>query len=333
MIVLELEEVCKSFRSGLLGARRRILSGLTLSLEQGEVFGFLGHNGAGKTTTIKLILGFLRPDSGRISILGSTGAVRRTRERIGYLGENVGLYPFLDAEETLRFMGKLFRMDRRTIESRSRRLLELVGMADRSKLKVKKYSKGMRQRLGIAVALFNDPDLLLLDEPYSGLDPLGRRQLKDILLGLKKEGKTILLSSHIAPDVEAICDRVGILKNGKIARFLDLTDLYRAGSGEVEVSASGVSADMLASAVAGVEVVHSHGETAILRCRGEEILKGLIASIYSSGGTLQEVRRFKPTLEEFLVATLEEREEKTSGEATGDSAEAERKEPSFSMPR
>ncbi|MBI4720836.1 MAG: ABC transporter ATP-binding protein, partial [Chitinivibrionia bacterium] len=261
-------------------------------------------NGAGKTTTIKLVLGLLKLETGRISIFGSTGATREARRRIGYLNEDVGLYPYLNADETLQLAGELFRIERPVLKVRKARLLDAVGLAEKARVKVKNYSKGMRQRLGVAVALINNPDLLLLDEPYTGLDPIGRKQLKDLFLSLKGEGKTVLLSSHIAPDVEAVCDRVGILKNGSIAKFLTVSELYEAGSGEVEVTASGISAGTLTSTVAGVREVYSGPDLVVVKCAGEAMLKMLISTIYSYDGAVLEVKPAKASLEECLVEAL-----------------------------
>ncbi len=306
MAVLELEGICKSFRHGLSGRKRQVLSNLSFCLEQGEVFGFLGHNGAGKTTTIKLILGLLRPDRGRISVLGCPGATRRARERIGYLCEDVGLYPQFTADEMLQMSGELFSIDRAILKERKERLLELVGLAGERRVKIKRYSKGMRQRLGVAVTLLNEPDLLLLDEPYSGLDPVGRRQLREILLALKEAGKTILLSSHIVPDVEAVCDRVGILNRGSISKFLNLKQVYATKANAVEVTSSGVDSDRIRSEVAGIEVVMDRREAVIARCKGEPALRHLITVVHELGGAVLEVKPLRFSLEDHLLETIEE---------------------------
>ena len=216
MAILELHGIKKAFRTGFLGIRTPVLTGLDLTVEAGEVYGFLGHNGAGKSTTMKVVLGLLKPDAGRVVVFGKDGANRETRARIGYLGEEVGLYPHVTALESLTLVGDLCGMSRAHSRTRAHELIDLVGLDDKRVLKVKHYSKGMRQRLGIATALMNDPELLLLDEPYSGLDPIGRRQFRELLVSLKEQGKTILMSSHIVPDVEAVCDRVGILSDGVI---------------------------------------------------------------------------------------------------------------------
>jgi ABC-2 type transport system ATP-binding protein len=310
MPVLELEGIDKSFRRGLTGRKRQILSGLSFQLERGEVFGFLGHNGAGKTTTIKLILGLLRPDRGRISILGCSGATREARRRIGFLCEDVGLYPQLTAEEMLRLSGELFSIGRERLEDRKERLLDLVGLKDERRVKIKRYSKGMRQRLGVAVTLLSEPDLILLDEPYSGLDPVGRRQLRKILLTLKEAGKTILLSSHIVPDVEAVCDRVGILHRGRMSRFLDLKQVYAGKANAVEVTASGVDAAQLAAEVSDIEIVMDRREAVITRCNGEPVLRRLISAVYALGGAVLEVKPLRFSLEDHLLETIVEGSDK-----------------------
>jgi ABC-2 type transport system ATP-binding protein len=225
MTILELDKITKSYFSGLLGKKRRVLSDLSLEITQGEVFGLLGHNGAGKTTTMRVILGLLRPDAGQVRLFGRNGASQEARGRIGYLGDESGLYPQFNADETIQYMGGLFRLKGRVLAERKASLLKLVGLTTHAGMKVKRYSKGMRQRLGIAIALLNDPELLILDEPYSGLDPIGRRLVRKLLLNLKDEGKTIVLCSHIVPDVEAVCDRVGILRNGQIRKCLALKDI------------------------------------------------------------------------------------------------------------
>jgi ABC-2 type transport system ATP-binding protein len=215
MSILKLEDIHKTYRRGFLARKNQVLKGVSLSLDKGEVYGFLGHNGAGKSTTIKLALGLLKPDGGRISVFGEDGMTTANRGRIGYLSEEIGLYPHLSGVEMLRLAGELFRLRSPVLASRIDELLVAVGLDGDRKLRIKHYSKGMRQRLGIAASLINDPELLLLDEPYGGLDPVGRRQLRELLLTLKDRGKTILLSSHIVPDVEAVCDRVGILSGGR----------------------------------------------------------------------------------------------------------------------
>jgi len=193
----------------------RAVDGLTLSLTEGEILGFLGTNGAGKTTTIKMLLGLIPPDAGRIDVIGADPRRADARRRIGYMPETAYYYPFLNAQELLQFYGGLCGMDKPTIRKRSAELLEKVGLAHAGKRQLKTYSKGMLQRAGIAQALLHDPDLLILDEPFTGLDPLARIQFRDLILELKQAGKTVFFSSHELSEAELICDRVAIMKEGK----------------------------------------------------------------------------------------------------------------------
>jgi len=306
MTVLELDSVTKSYSKGILGRKRPILEGLSLRIERGEVFGLLGHNGAGKTTTIRVILGLLRPEAGRVRLFDEDGVGRRALSRIGFLGEEAGFYPFLSGEETLRMTGEIFGIPRDVLRERTQRLLTAVGLQAKCRQKVKSYSKGMRQRLGIAVALMNDPEFLVLDEPYTGLDPLGRRQLRKLLLSLKEQGKTILMSSHIVPDVEAVCDRVGILAGGKIQRCLALREIYQQKKTPVEVTAAGVDPRNFERPGSGIELVYENPEAVVFRCEGGGVVKQIISKVYAFGGEIIEIKPLKFNLEDYLLETLTE---------------------------
>ena len=193
----------------------KAVDGLSLSLAPGEVMGFLGTNGAGKTTTIKMLLGLLAPSAGSIKVFGGSPSDPRVRARIGYMPEIATYYPYLNACELLSFYGGICGLDSSTVKRRTGELLEAVGLADAAKRPLKTYSKGMLQRAGIAQALLNDPDLLVLDEPFTGLDPLARIRFRELLLGLRKSGKTVFFSSHELGETELICDRVAIMKKGR----------------------------------------------------------------------------------------------------------------------
>jgi ABC-2 type transport system ATP-binding protein len=194
----------------------RALEGLNLTIGRGEVFGLLGPNGSGKSTTIKLLLGLIFPSSGTATILGQPTGNTVINERIGFLPEESYLYRFLNGEEILKFYGRLFKIDRRTLNKRVPELLDIVGLdAKARKRKLREYSKGMARRIGLAQALINNPELILLDEPTTGLDPIGTREMKDLILSLKNQGKTVLLCSHLLADVQDVCDRVTILFRGK----------------------------------------------------------------------------------------------------------------------
>jgi len=209
--------------------RKRVLAvdHLDLDIHRNEVFGLLGPNGSGKTTTIKMLLGLLYPTRGRISVLDRPPTDVRVKERIGYLPEESYLYRFLDARETLDYYGRLFRIPRADRRRRVEQLLEMVGLTRQARRRVGEYSKGMARRIGLAQALINDPELLILDEPTTGLDPLGTREIKDLIVHLRSKGKTILLCSHLLADVEDVCQRVVILYGGKLQAMGNIHELLQ----------------------------------------------------------------------------------------------------------
>ena len=209
MNVLELDDVCRSF------AGVSAVKDLSLTLEEGQVLGFLGTNGAGKTTTIKMLLGLLRPTSGSVRVFGEDPSSAATRRRIGYMPETAYYYPYLNARELLMFYGGMCGMDSAAIRRRTDELLETVDLTEAARRPLKTYSKGMLQRAGIAQALLADPDLLVLDEPFTGLDPLARIRFRELLKRLRAEGKTIFFSSHELGETELLCDRVAIMKKGR----------------------------------------------------------------------------------------------------------------------
>ena len=216
--VVVCQRLTKVFKDFWMRDRARAVDSLNLEIRPREVFGLLGPNGSGKSTTIKMILGLLRPSSGRVAIFGKPPTDVFVKSRIGYLPEESYLYPFLDARETLDYYAKLFGLDYRVRKRRTDELLDMVGLAGAQFRQVREYSKGMQRRIGIAQALINDPDLLILDEPTTGLDPVGTKQIKDLIILLGRRGKTILLSSHLLADVEDCVDRMVILYGGKIQR-------------------------------------------------------------------------------------------------------------------
>mgnify|MGYP000558674043 CR=1 FL=1 len=214
--VVGCQQLSKVFKDFWMRDQARAVDKLDLVIYEHEVFGLLGPNGSGKSTIIKLILGLLKPTHGRVAVFGKPPTDVATKKRIGYLPEESYLYPFLNARETLDYYGKLFGLDRKTRQGRIDELLEMVGLEHAQFRPVREYSKGMQRRIGIAQALINDPDLLILDEPTTGLDPIGTRQVKDLILELGRRGKTIILSSHLLSDVEDVVDRMAILYGGKI---------------------------------------------------------------------------------------------------------------------
>lgn len=206
----------------------RALDDLNLTINRGEVFGLLGPNGSGKSTTIKLLLGLIFASGGSATVLGEPAGSTRINEKLGFLPEESYLYRFLNGEETLRFYGQLFKIPRRELNRRVPALLDTVGLdAKARKRKLREYSKGMARRIGLAQALINNPDLVLLDEPTTGLDPIGTREMKDLILSLKAQGKTVLLCSHLLADVQDVCDRITILFRGKMQTIGQVRDLLQ----------------------------------------------------------------------------------------------------------
>jgi len=215
----------KVFKDFWLRDRVKAVDGIDLDVRRGEVFGLLGPNGSGKSTTIKMILGLLHPSSGVISVFGKNPRDVSIKNDIGYLPEDSYLYRFLNARETLDYYGKLFHQDRRKRQNRIDMLLEMVGLDKVQRRPIGEYSKGMQRRIGLAQALINDPKLLILDEPTTGMDPIGTRQIKDLILHLKDSGKTVLLCSHLLSDVEDVTDRAAIMFGGKVRRSGDMDEL------------------------------------------------------------------------------------------------------------
>src|SRR3954451_16116840 len=214
--VIETRALSKTYRDFWGRPKVRALKALDLEIKRGEVFGLLGPNGSGKTTTIKLLLGLLFPTEGQALIFGKDATDVSKNERIGYLPEESYLYRFLNAEETLDFYGRLFDIPYDQLQERIDSLIKTVGLDRARKRQLKEYSKGMTRRIGLAQALINNPELILLDEPTSGLDPIGTREMKDLILKLRDQGKTILMSSHLLPDVQDVCDRIAILHQGEL---------------------------------------------------------------------------------------------------------------------
>src|SRR5712675_1627210 len=241
--VLEIDNLTKDYETGFWRKRKvRALDGLSLTVENGQIFGFLGANGAGKTTTLKLLMRLIYPTGGAARILGRDINDVAMHARIGYLPENPYFYDYLTAREFLNYCGELFGLNRANRERRTKELLTLVNLETKGwDRQLRKFSKGMLQRVGLAQALVNDPEIVFLDEPMSGLDPVGRREVRDLIAALRSEGKTVFMCSHILSDIEVLCDRVAILKHGKLAHIGHLDELRQTtdDGNFVEVVATG----------------------------------------------------------------------------------------------
>jgi ABC-2 type transport system ATP-binding protein len=231
--MIHITDISKQFKEGVRGKQIKALEGLNLDVQQGEVFGFLGPNGAGKSTAIKILMNLIFPDSGMAEINGIDVRSTEVRRFVGYLPENPYFYDYLTAEELLWFGGKASGMETDLISARTALLLKKVVLQGAGKRRLRTYSKGMVQRAGLALALVHDPDVIILDEPMSGLDPLGRKMVGDLILELKAQGKTVFFSSHILTDVERFCDRVGIIVSGRL-RLVDRIDKLLIGETTLE---------------------------------------------------------------------------------------------------
>lgn len=294
---IEIENLTKDYPHGFLNLKkRRSLENLSMQVQSGEVFGFLGPNGAGKTTTIKLLMRLIFPTSGTARILGKSIQDVSMHQEIGYLPEQPYFYDYLTARELLDYFARFHGLTATDRQERVERMLKKVGLETAKKIQLRKYSKGMLQRVGLAQAILHDPQVVVLDEPMSGLDPLGRREVRDIILDLRKEGRTVLFSTHILTDAEMLCDRVGVIVGGKLR-----------GVGKPE--------EMVAIETQGMEILFELEEEkkfALLeratktgeRYRvqvPETELYAAVEELRAAGARILSVAQVKPTLEEFFM--------------------------------
>ena len=305
---IRIDELTKDYAIGFWRRHTyRALDRLTLDIERGEIFGFLGPNGAGKTTTLKLLMQLIFPTSGRAEILGRPAGDVGVRRRIGYLPENPSFYDYLTAEELLGYFGDLFGykgVDRR---KRVADLLDRVGIGAERRLQLRKFSKGMIQRVGIAQALLNDPEVVFLDEPMSGLDPLGRRDVRALILELRDQGRTVFFSSHILADAEALCSRVAVLAGGRLAAAGTLSDILAFQVHGWELVISGLSPEVLARVTPRVRraIEISPGRYA-LELSLDQSPDRILADLTAAGGTLVSLNPMRDTLEDFFMKRVAE---------------------------
>jgi ABC-2 type transport system ATP-binding protein len=288
--VLQYEHVCKTYHPWR-GSAVHALDDFSLAVERGEIFGFLGPNGAGKTTAIHLAMGFMRPSSGGGSILGQPFGNAEVRRRVGFLAENVALY-HRPAIKLVQFYGALNRMESADLHRRSREVLQAVGLEAEASRNAGKFSRGMLQRLGLAQALVNDPELLVLDEPTSALDPLARVTVRELLLAARHAGKTVFLSSHLLSEVETVCDRVAIVHSGRVVRVGRTAELLESHE-QVEIVARGVSPGAFANAS-----VTDEGRTLIV---AKADMRSAIEQIWAAGGEVIRVNPLRRSLEDVFV--------------------------------
>lgn len=303
MFALECRGLSKWYPSGFF-KQVHALEGLDLTVEQHEIFGFLGPNGAGKTTTLKILTGLLKPSSGNAFVLGTPVAHVRSRERIGFLPEHPSYYSHLTGFEVVDFAGGLFGISTSERRRRAKALLNRVGLAGAGNARVSEYSKGMVQRLGIAQSIISSPDVVILDEPLSGLDPMGRKEIKDIIVSLKEDGKTVFFSTHILADVERICDRVAILHKGRLLKVGNLSELLSGRSRKVTITVALPVEGGKATLENAVRTAEGYWSITIERGHQE----ATIASLMRERARIVSVVPESGSLEDFFVAEIEKDE-------------------------
>ncbi len=301
MPVVEIENLTKDFHVGFWKKRPiRALDHLSLQVHRGEIFGFLGPNGAGKSTTLKLLMHLLHPTSGGARILGESVESVSMHHHIGYLPENPYFYDYLTPEELLTYMGRLFGFRQPALSKRVDSLLESVGLEQSRSLQLRKFSKGMIQRIGIAQAMINDPEVVFLDEPMSGLDPLGRMDVRRIIVSLKARGVTIFFSSHILPDVEALCDRVAILNKGKLQETGALEEILKVGIEGHEVILAGWTTEALDALKKSSDEVRPMGDRLHIRVSSPKQIETLLSFVFKHKLELISINPIRPSLEEYF---------------------------------
>lgn len=301
---LHIEDLHKSFKTGFIPKRKKILNGISLDVRGGEIFGYLGPNGAGKTTTLKCILGLIFPDKGKIEIFGQSNLSLQAKEKIGFLPENPYFYDYLTATEFLYFYSDLTLVKKENKHAQSSKLLKLVGLEHAADLQLRKFSRGMLQRIGLTQALINNPSLVFLDEPLGGLDPLGRKEIRDVIIRLKEETKTVFLSSHILQDIEMICDRVAILVDGRIINQGALQDLISEKVSVTEITMSGIQT----KDCQGLGECYSSQEGRILlKVFEEEKIEKALQLIQTKKGKIHSLIPRTETLEDLFVGAVKQR--------------------------
>ena len=312
--IVRVDELVKDFRPGFGLRRKRVLHGISFQVREREIFGFIGPNGAGKTTTLKVLMGLIRATSGNASILGHGVNETAFRRQIGFLPENPYFYDYLTGKEILQFYAKLSGVSRQRRASRVEELLELVGLSSAANARLRTYSKGMLQRIGIAQALVHDPNVVFLDEPMSGLDPVGRKEVRDLILRLRTEGKTVFMNTHILSDVEMLCDRVAIIVAGRIRYQGAIDEFLDAGQPEADLVLANVPPEI---AVAMEErfaaSLRGHGERIELRIAEKDTSAALRVAM-EAGAEVVSVTPHRVSLESIFLSAVEEgsAEEKSS---------------------
>ena len=296
---VQIRNAKKTFRVGFFRRKVEAVRDVSFEVEKGEIFGIVGPNGAGKTTTLKMLTGLVRPESGTLLIDGQDVRDVRTRRKLGYLPENPYFYEHLTIDELLRFYGQLYGLERAVLRRRVPDLIERVGLLHARDRKISKFSKGMRQRAGLAQALIDDPELVILDEPQTGLDPFGRKDVRDLIFSLKEEGKTVLFSSHILPDVEAVCDRVVLINKGIVLDVGTLNELTGQRLKGFEIVATNVQ-----TIPAMARKLHTQAGSTFLDVSTEADLQRCLTQLLAQGAQINGVTTRREDLEDVLVRDM-----------------------------
>ena len=305
-LVVQTEQLSKTFRVGFWGKKVTAVDGINLEVRPGEVFGFLGPNGAGKTTTLKILMGLIYPTSGQAWLFGRDLGDPQTKARLGFLPESPYFYDYLTSREFLGFYGHLFGLWGAVLYKRIDELLELVGMTHAKDLQLRKFSKGMLQRVGVAQALINDPELVVLDEPMSGLDPIGRKEVRDLILRLKDSGKTVLFSSHILHDAEVLCDRVAMILKGRLVACGRVTDLLDQGaSHQVELVVDRLTPEGLDHLRPLTDKVVMQGDLMLVVLKSQQQVGGALEIIRAAKARLVSLTPQKGSLEDLFIREVE----------------------------
>jgi len=306
MSIVQTQGLSKTFRSGLIKkARVEALKDVSLSVEAGEIFGLLGPNGAGKTTFVKILLSIAHATTGEAQVFAHALGALSIRQKCGYLPENHRYPQFLTGLQTLLLFGNLHGLKGRALKQKAQALLERVGLKDWMNVKIKRYSKGMLQRLGMAQALLNDPELLFLDEPTDGVDPIGRKEIRDVLKDLKAQGATIFLNSHLLSEVELICDRVAILNKGQVLKVGTISEIT-APQLEYEIQLEGTVTECLLAIIKS-SVAETHADARVLRVTVPDklVLNQILDSIRKEGILIESVMPRRATLEDYFIKVLQ----------------------------
>lgn len=299
--LIEVRELRKTFRIGFLGRRVEAVKGVSFDVRRGEIFGFLGPNGAGKTTTIKMLTGLIKPTGGEAFLFGVRVPSAEARRRIGFLPENPYVYPYLTPREFVLLCGRLSGLTGGGLADRTTAMLTKVGIAYAADRPVRRLSKGMLQRTGLAAALVSDPELLILDEPMSGLDPVGRKEVRDIILEERASGRTIFFSTHILGDVEAMCDRVTILREGKAVVSGALRKLLRGDVLRTDITLAGMSDSLRQTLEESGCRIHPRADVMVVEVEGEKLVGDMLRLALDAGAQVIEVAPRRETLEDLFL--------------------------------